>query len=111
MAPRWILGISALYHDAAAALLCDGQLVAAAQEERFTRIKHDRSLPIRAARFCLDQAGITPAQLDHLVFYEKPLRKFDRILTTAVATFPRSWRMFPGPCTPGSATSSGCGTP
>ena len=94
-APRYILGISALYHDAAAVLLRDGQVVGAAQEERFTRIKHDRALPVRAARWCLDQAGITVADLEALVFYEKPLRKFDRILTTAVATFPRSWRLFP----------------
>jgi carbamoyltransferase len=91
----WILGISALYHDSAAVLLCDGELVFAAQEERFTRIKHDRALPLRASRWCLEQAGITAGQLDHLVFYEKPLRKFERILATTVATFPRSWRLFP----------------
>lgn len=95
MASSWILGISALYHDSAAVLLRDGEIVAAAQEERFTRLKHDRSLPIRSAQWCLSQAGITAADLTHLVFYEKPLRKFERVLTTTVATFPRSWRLFP----------------
>ena len=93
--PVFILGISALYHDAAATLLRDGVVVAAAQEERFTRLKHDASLPVRAVAFCLEQAGITIDDVDWLVFYEKPLRKFERILSTAVATFPRSWRTFP----------------
>lgn len=93
--PTWILGVSALYHDAAVALLRDGEPVYAAQEERFTRIKHDRALPVRAARWCLEQAGIGPADLTHLVFYEKPLRKFERVLATTLATFPRSWRVFP----------------
>lgn len=91
----WILGISALYHDSAAVLLRDGEIVAAAQEERFTRIKHDRSLPVRAAQWCLSQAGIRISDVTHLVFYEKPLRKFERVLATTVATFPRSWRLFP----------------
>ena len=91
----WILGISALYHDSAAVLLRDGEVFAAAQEERFTRIKHDSSLPIRAVRWLLDEAGITAQDLDHLVFYEKPLRKFERILSTSVAWFPASWRLFP----------------
>lgn len=93
--PVYILGISALYHDAAAVLLRDGQIVGAAQEERFSRIKADSSLPTRAAQWCLEQAGITVADVNFLVFYEKPLRKFERILTTSVATFPRSWRAFP----------------
>jgi len=91
----WILGISALYHDAAAVLLCDGVVVAAAQEERFTRVKHDASLPVRAVSWCLHQASIERGDLDWLVFYEKPLRKFERIVATDVATFPRSWRSFP----------------
>ena len=91
----FILGISALYHDAAAVLLRDGEVVAAAQEERFTRIKHDASLPVRSVVWCLDQAGIRIEDVDWVVFYEKPLRKFERILSTAVATFPRSWRAFP----------------
>ena len=91
----FVLGISGLYHDAAAVLLADGVVVAAAQEERFTRLKHDASLPVRAVAWCLSQAGIAMGDLDWLVFYEKPLRKFERILSTAVATFPRSWRTFP----------------
>lgn len=90
-----ILGISALYHDAAAVLLRDGVVVAAAQEERFSRIKHDADLPRRAVAWCLAHAGITAAEVDHLVFYEKPLRKFERILATSVATFPRSFAAFP----------------
>jgi carbamoyltransferase len=90
-----VLGISALYHDAAAALIIDGVVVAAAQEERFSRVKHDPSLPVRATRWCLGQAGIRIEDVDHIVFYEKPLRKFERILNTTVATFPRSIRAFP----------------
>lgn len=91
----YVLGISGLYHDAAAVLLKDGCIVAAAQEERFSRLKHDAALPVRAARYCLETAGVQAADVDWLVFYEKPLRKFERILSTAVATFPRSWRSFP----------------
>lgn len=90
----WILGVSALYHDAAAVLLRDGVIVAAAQEERFTRIKHDPSLPLRAATWCLGHAGITADDLTHLVFYEKPLRKFERVLAGAVGQFPRATRQF-----------------
>ena len=90
-----ILGISALYHDAAAVLLVDGVVVAAAQEERFTRVKHDASLPIRAAKWCLSSNNLRLSDVDYLVFYEKPLRKFERILINAVATFPRSWKSFP----------------
>ncbi len=93
--PTWILGVSALYHDAAVALLRDGVLVGAAQEERFSRVKHDPSLPLRATRWLLEEAGITMDDVDHLVFYEKPLRKFERILANAVTEFPQSWRLFP----------------
>ena len=93
--PTYILGISALYHDSAAVLLRDGEVVAAVQEERFSRLKHDPALPVRAARWCLARAGITIADVAWLVFYEKPLRKFDRILSTSVATFPKSWAAFP----------------
>ena len=93
--PVYILGISALYHDSAAVLLRDGEIVGAAQEERFSRVKHDASLPTRATRWCLDQAGIGPSDVNFLVFYEKPLRKFERILATSVATFPKSWSAFP----------------
>jgi len=90
----YILGISCYYHDAAAALLQDGVLVAAAEEERFTRIKHDYGFPSKSIEFCLRQAGITAADLDHVVFYEKPLQKFERILQTTLQTFPQSWGVF-----------------
>ncbi len=90
----YILGISCYYHDAAAALLQDGMLVAAAEEERFTRIKHDYGFPTHAIDFCLRQAGITAQDLDYVVFYEKPLQKFERILLTSLQTFPQSWGVF-----------------
>jgi carbamoyltransferase len=89
-----ILGISCYYHDAAAALLMDGMLVAAAEEERFSRVKHDYSFPAQAIDFCLKQAGLTGADLDYVVFYEKPLLKFERILLTTLQTFPQSWGVF-----------------
>jgi len=90
----YILGISCYYHDAAAALLKDGMLVAAAEEERFTRKKHDYGFPHHAIDFCLRHAGITGRDLDYVVFYEKPLVKFERILMTALQTFPASWGVF-----------------
>jgi len=90
----YILGISCFYHESAATLIKDGVLIAAAQEERFSRIKHDYSFPIQAIQFCLRQAGINAADLDYVVFYEKPLVKFERILLTTLGTFPRSWRTF-----------------
>ena len=90
----YILGISCYYHDAAAALLQDGLLIAAAEEERFTRIKHDYGFPNQAIDFCLRQAGITARDLDYVVFYEKPLQKFERILLTTLQTFPQSWGVF-----------------
>ena len=90
-----ILGISAYYHDAAAAILQDGKLVACAQEERFSRRKHDPSLPERAIQYCLSAANIQPSDLDYVVFYEKPLRKFERLLSTQIATFPKSIQVFP----------------
>ena len=77
-----ILGISAFYHDSAAALVIDGDIVAAAQEERFTRRKHDPSFPSHAVEYCLAQAQRTPAQLDFVGFYEKPFLKFDRLIET-----------------------------
>ncbi len=86
----YILGISCFYHDAAAALLKDGVLVAAAEEERFSRNKHDSGYPTHAVAYCLEEAGITADDLDYVVFYEKPLPKFERLLTTALATWPRS---------------------
>jgi carbamoyltransferase len=90
----YILGVSCYYHDSAAALLHDGMLVAAADQERFSRIKHDNDYPGQAIRFCLQQAGITGADLDYVVFYEKPLIKFERILMTALGTFPASYPVF-----------------
>ena len=89
-----ILGISALYHDSAAALLVDGELVAAAQEERFSRIKFDAGFPRQSVAYCLEEAGITVEDLDYVVFYEKPLPKFQRILQSSLSTFPKSWKVF-----------------
>lgn len=89
-----ILGISAYYHDSAAALVVDGDIVAAAQEERFTRIKHDPDFPARAVDYCLREGGITPEQLDHVVFYDKPLLKFDRLLETYLAFAPAGLQSF-----------------
>ena len=89
-----ILGISAFYHDSAAALVVDGQIVAAAQEERFSRVKHDAGFPARAIEYCLAAAGLTPADVDYVAFYEKPLAKFDRILETFLATAPRGFAAF-----------------
>ena len=90
----YILGISCFYHDAAAGLLKDGKIVAAAQEERFTRKKHDDSFPTNAIKFCLTHAGITSRQLDYVGFYDKPLVKFDRILETFISVAPRGVRFF-----------------
>lgn len=89
-----ILGISCYYHDAAAVLLRNGQLIAAAEEERFSRIKHDYAFPRKAIRFCLETGGISGADLDAVVFFEKPFRKFDRIVMTTLQTYPKSWKVF-----------------
>ena len=89
-----ILGISAFYHDSAAVLLIDGEIVAAAQEERFSRIKNDSGFPTRAVDFCLSEAGLTAADLDHVGFYDKPFLKFERLLETYVATAPLGIRSF-----------------
>jgi carbamoyltransferase len=89
-----ILGISAFYHDSAACLLVDGRIVAAAQEERFTRKKHDASFPHRAARYCLDAGGIDIGDVDHVAFYDKPFLKFERLLETYLAFAPRGFRSF-----------------
>lgn len=89
-----ILGISCYFHDAAAALLMDGQLVAAAEEERFTRKKHDYEFPQHAINFCLKKAGISAGDLDYVVFFEKPFVKFERLLLSSMQTFPRSHRVF-----------------
>ena len=84
-----ILGISAFYHDSAAALVVDGQIVAAAQEERFTRKKHDADFPRRAIEYCLQEAGLEASDLDYVGFYDKPLVKFERLLETYLAFAPR----------------------
>src|SRR4029434_10223901 len=89
-----ILGISAFYHDSAACLVIDGEIVAAAQEERFTRIKHDHSFPVHAARYCLKDAHIDPSQLDYVAFYDKPLLKFDRLLETYLDYAPLGFSSF-----------------
>ena len=89
-----ILGISAFYHDSAAALVIDGDIVAAAQEERFTRRKHDEGFPVNAIRYCLDEAGVGPDQLDYLGFYDKPLLKLDRLLDTYLSYAPRGFSSF-----------------
>ncbi len=95
-----ILGISAYYHDSAAALVVDGRLVAAAQEERFSRRKHDASFPTRAIEYCLREAGLTIGEVDQIGFYERPMTKFDRLLETHLATapaHPKSFRTVMGP--------------
>jgi carbamoyltransferase len=86
-----VLGLSCFYHDAAAAIVRDGQLVAAAEEERFNRKKHYSDFPELAVRYCLEEAGITIDQVDHVGFYEKPIVKFDRILETILVEWPRSF--------------------
>ncbi len=90
-----ILGISAHYHDSAAALVVDGVPVCAVQEERLSRRKHDAAFPLAAIEWCLGEAGLEPDDLDAVVFYEKPMLKLERILVSALRAFPRSWRSFP----------------
>lgn len=90
----YILGISCFYHDSAACLIKDGKIIAAAEEERFSRIKHDNGFPKHAVEFCLKKAGIKAKNLDHVGFYEKPFLKFERILYTSLATFPNSFPFF-----------------
>jgi carbamoyltransferase len=89
-----ILGLSAFYHDAAACLVDGGKIVAAAQEERFSRLKNDPAFPLQAARFCLAEAGLAPQDLDAVVFYEKPITKFDRIIETYLSIAPRGFTSF-----------------
>src|SRR4030066_219536 len=90
----YILGISSFYHDSAAAIIKDGYILAAAQEERFTRIKHDQNFPINAIKYCLKEAGITAQQLDYSAFYDKPFIKFERILETYLAYAPKGINSF-----------------
>ena len=89
-----ILGISCFYHDSAAAVIKDGMICNAAQEERFTRIKHDANFPSNAINFCLDASGLSAVNIDYVIFYEKPFKKFERILKTIISTYPKSGNFF-----------------
>ena len=90
----FILGISAFYHDSAACLVKDGDIISAAQEERFTRVKHDAAFPANSIRYCLGEAKINPEQISNIVFYEKPFLKFERLLETYLAFAPRGFKSF-----------------
>ena len=94
MKPCYILGISAYYHDSAAALICDGEIIAAAQEERFTRKKHDASFPEQSIQYCLQEAKISFAELHAVVFYDKPMIKFERLMETYVSYAPKGFSSF-----------------
>ena len=89
-----ILGISAFYHDSAAALIIDGKIIAAAQEERFSRKKHDSSYPFHAIEFVLKEANLSLSEVDYIAFYEKPFLKFERLLETYLAFAPRGFKSF-----------------
>ena len=89
-----ILGISAYYHDSAASLIVDGKIISAAQEERFTRKKHDSSFPRNAIQFCINESNIQLSDLDYIVFYEKPLIKFERLLETYISFAPKGFKSF-----------------
>ena len=89
-----ILGISAFYHDSAAALVIDGRIVAAAQEERFTRKKHDSAYPANAIEYCLSKDGLELCDIDYVAFYDKPFLKFERLLETYIACAPDGFRSF-----------------
>src|SRR5947199_5076949 len=94
MAPHYVLGISAFYHDSAACLLRDGEIIAAAQEERFTRKKGDESFPKHAVAYCLDAGGVSVGDLAYVGFYDKPLLKFERILESYLGVAPRGFSQF-----------------
>ena len=89
-----IIGISAYYHDSAAALVQDGRIIAAAQEERFTRKKHDQGFPANALRYCLEEGGLKPEEVDHVAFYDKPFLKFERLLETYLSFAPKGYTSF-----------------
>mgnify|MGYP000865761035 FL=1 len=90
----YILGLSAFYHDSAASIVVGGKVIAAAQEERFTRIKHTPDFPTNAIKYCFEEAGLTIDELDAIVFYDKPLLKFERLLETYYAFAPKGLRSF-----------------
>ena len=90
----YILGISAYYHDSAACIIKRDVIVAAAQEERFTRKKHDKSFPLNAIKYCIAEAKIDPSDIHNVVFYEKPFLKFERLLETYLAFAPRGFKSF-----------------
>ena len=92
--PTHILGVSAFYHDSAACLLRDGEIIAAAQEERFTRKKHDSEFPYKAIAYCLQEGGITITDVAYIVFYDKPLLKFERLLETYISFAPKGIKSF-----------------
>ena len=92
--PSYILGVSAFYHDSAACLIRDGEIVAAAQEERFTRKKFDARFPAQAIKYCLRAGGISLAEVKYFVFYDKPMIKFERLLETYVAFSPKGIKSF-----------------
>ncbi len=100
-----ILGLSAFYHDSAAALVRDGEIIAAAQEERFTRVRHDAGFPRKAVEFCLEAGDVALNDIDHVVFYDKPYLKFERLLETYLALVPRGFRSFAAAIPCGHATS------
>ena len=89
-----ILGISAFYHDSAAALIDDGKIIAAAQEERFTRKKQDSGFPVKAMEYCLEEAGTELSDIDFIAFYDKPFLKFERLMETYVAYAPKGFESF-----------------
>ena len=90
----YILGISSFYHDSAVCLIKDGKVLYAVEEERFSRVKHDNKFPLKAVKFCLEEAGISIADVNYVAYYEKPLLKFERILQTFVETYPFSLTPF-----------------
>ena len=91
---KYILGISCFYHDSAATILKNGEIIACAQEERFSRIKHDSKFPFKSIEFCLDFCKIKLSEIDEIVFYEKPLIKFERLLETYISFFPKGLKSF-----------------
>ena len=94
----FILGISAFYHDSAACLIKDGEIIAAAQEERFSRVKHDPQFPNNAIKYCLQEAQIDGNEITNVVFYEKPFMKFERLLETYLAFAPKGFKSFARQC-------------